>query len=205
MLVGKALWHDLAEIYTLTMSDLENVAGWGEISARNIITAVAAAKKPTLARFIYGLGIRHIGSKTASDLAKHFASLEKIKNATEDELLAVDGVGKIVAQSLLAWFADEDNLKLLEKFHSVGVEPYAEKIGAKLAGQSFAITGTLTTMSRDDAAEKIRLLGGEFQNSVGKSTTYLVAGGKIGASKRAAAEKFGTKILNETELLEMLG
>jgi DNA ligase (NAD+) len=118
--------------------------------------------------------------------------------------LAVDGIGQVVAESILAWFADEDNVQVLEKFAKVGVQPHAEKIAGKLVGLDFAITGTLTTMSREEAADRIRRQGGEFQTSVGKSTNYLVAGGNIGESKRVAAEKFNTKIINEQEFLKIL-
>jgi DNA ligase (NAD+) len=119
----------------------------------------------------------------------------------------VNGVGKIVAESVLAWFADVDNLKLLDKFNALSVVPQTERLDQKpgqLTGQNFAITGTLVTMSRDQAADKIRVAGGEFQNTVGKSTTYLIVGGKIGASKRAAAERYGTKIISEPEFLDLL-
>ncbi len=205
-LVKEKLVNDLADLYLLKVSDLENLEGWGEISARNLVEAVANAKKPSLAKFIFGLGIRHVGAKTASDLVKNFSSIDQLAHASLDQLLVVDGIGRIVAESILAWFADPDNLKLLEKFDQIGVEPQAEKTSGKLNGQNFAVTGTLETMSREEAADRIRQLGGEFQTSVGKSTNYLVAGdpSKLGNSKRAAAEKFGTKIINETEFLNLI-
>ena len=207
LLVKQNLVNDLADIYTLDESDLVNLERFGEVSAHNLINAIAERKNPLLGRFIYGLGIRHVGSKTANDLARHFSKFDRFERATLDELLTVDGIGQIVAESILAWFADEDNLKLLEKFKDLGVVPQIEKIDLKtqkLSGQNFAITGTLETMSREEAAEKIRNLGGEFQTSVGKATNYLVVGGKIGASKKAAAEEFGTKIIYEKGFLKIL-
>ena len=110
----------------------------------------------------------------------------------------------MVAESILAWFADEDNLALLDKFGSLGVEPVYHATGGKLAGQSFVVTGSLETMSRDEAADKIRALGGTIQTSVGKDTDYLVTGGKVGGSKLKKAESYGTKIINEQDFLELL-
>ena len=117
----------------------------------------------------------------------------------------VDGIGEVVAESILAWFADEDNIALLDKFEKLGIRPYYEEKSGKLAGQSFVITGSLQNMSRDEAADKIRTLGGTFQSAVGKDTTYLVAGGKVGASKLAKAQKYGTEIINEQRLKELIG
>ena len=121
-----------------------------------------------------------------------------------EQLEEVDGIGKVVAESIVAWFADEDNLALVDKFASLGVEPRYEQKSGKLAGKSFAVTGTLDSMSRDEAAEKIRALGGTFQSAVARDTTYLVAGGKVGASKLKKAESYGTKVINEQELMKIL-
>jgi DNA ligase (NAD+) len=122
-----------------------------------------------------------------------------------EQLVNIDGIGQVVAESVMAWLSDEDNIQLVKKMRDLGVQPqYTDLSVGKLAGQSFVITGTLKSMGRDEAADKIRALGGTFQNAVGKSTKYLVAGGKLGASKRAAAEKYGTKIISEAEFLEMV-
>ena len=159
---------------------------------------------PPLEKFILGLGIRHVGMQTAIDLANKFHSIENLQKATIEQLEEVDGVGKVVAESIVAWFADEDNIRLLEKFKKFGVKPQYKKKTGGLAGKSFVVTGTLTTMSRDEAADRIRSLGGTFQTSVGKDTTYLVAGGKVGASKLKKAESYGTKIIDEQALIQML-
>ncbi len=203
-LVEAGLVNDLADIYRLTKDDLLQLERFAEISAQKLIDAIAAKKRPALERFLFGLGIRHVGAQTAIDLAKHFESIEKLSQATIDELREVDGVGEIVAESIVAWFADEDNVGLLEKFADLGVTPQFSQKSDRLAGQSFVITGTLQSMGRDAAAERIRDLGGTFQTAVAKDTTYLVAGGKVGASKLKKAKQYGTKIIDEQELLNMI-
>ena len=204
-LVDAGLVKDLADIYTLTKEQLMSLDRFAEISAQKLINAIADKKQPKLEKFILGLGIRHVGSQTAIDLAKKFESIEALTHATIDQLESVDGIGKVVAESIIAWFADEDNLALLDKFKSLGVLPLYEKKTGKLVGQNFVVTGTLESMSRDEAADKIRALGGAFQTSVAKDTTYLVAGGKVGASKLKKAQQYGTKIIDEAELRSLLG
>lgn len=203
-LVEAGLVNDLADIYRLTKDDLLQLERFAEISAQKLIDAIAAKKQPALERFLFGLGIRHVGAQTAIDLANHFESLEAMSRATIDKLREVDGVGEIVAESIVAWLADEDNVTLLEKFADLGVMPQFSQKSDRLAGQSFVITGTLQSMGRDAAAEKIRNLGGTFQTAVAKDTTYLVAGGKVGASKLKKAEQYGTKIIDEQTLLELI-
>ena len=194
----------MADIYRLTKDDLLQLERFADISAQKLIDAIADKKQPALERFLFGLGIRHVGAQTSIDLANHFESLEAMSRATIDELREVDGVGEIVAESIVAWFADEDNAKLLEKFTDLGVTPQFSQKSDRLAGQSFVITGTLQSMGRDAAAERIRNLGGTFQTAVAKDTTYLVAGGKVGASKLKKAEQYGTKIIDEQTLLELI-
>ena len=203
-LVDAGLVRDLADIYLLEKKQLLALERFAEISAQKLITAIADKKHPNLERFLYGLGIRHIGAQTAIDLANHFESIERLALATIDELREVDGVGEIVAESVVAWFADEDNMKLLQKFADLGVAPQFNKKSGRLVGQSFVITGTLQSMGRDAAADNIRELGGTFQTAVAKDTTYLVAGGKVGASKLKKAEQYGTKIIDEQEFLAII-
>ncbi len=203
-LVDAGLVQDLADIYSLEKADVLELDRFAEISAMKLVDAIAANKRPPLERFVYGLGIRHVGVQTAIDIVKAFGSLEKLSTATIDELKNVEGVGEVVAESIAAWFADEDNLDLLEKFKSAGVEPYFAAKTGKLEGMNFVITGTLETMSRDQAADRIRALGGTFQTAVGKDTTYLVAGGNVGASKLKKAEAYGTKVIDEAALLEIV-
>ena len=203
-LVDAGLVRDLADIYLLEKKQLLALERFAEISSQKLITAIADKKHPNLERFLYGLGIRHIGAQTAIDLANRFESIERLALATIDELREVDGVGEIVAESVVAWFADEDNMKLLQKFADLGVAPQFNRKSGRLVGQSFVITGTLQSMGRDAAADKIRELGGTFQTAVSKDTTYLVAGGKIGTSKLKKAEQHGTKIINEQEFLAII-
>lgn len=203
-LVDSGLVKDLADIYLLTKEQLLKLDRFAEISANKLIAAIADKKKPQLDKFIYGLGIRHVGAQTAVDLAKTFTSIHTLQHATLEALLAIDGVGSVVAESIVAWFADPDNEALLEKFKSIGVESEYIQTSGKLDGVNIVITGSLESMSRDEAADKIRSLGGTFQTAVAKDTTYLVSGGKVGASKLKKATEYGTKIINEQELKDIL-
>lgn len=203
-LVEAGLVRDLADIYRLTLEDVLKLDRFADISARKLIDAIAEKKNPPLEKFILALGIRHVGTQTAIDLANQFESVEALAVASIEQLEAVDGIGEVVAESIVAWFADPDNEALLEKFTALGVKPHYTKKTGKLLGQAFVVTGTLETMSRDEAAERIRSLGGTFQTAVAKDTTYLVAGGKVGASKLAKATAYGTKIITEQELAEII-
>ena len=203
-LVDARLVSDLADIYTLTKEQLLELERFADISAQKLINAITAKKQPPLERFLFGLGIRHVGAQTAIDLVAAFENLDVLTHATIDQLRAIDGVGEVVAESVVAWFADADNISLLDKFKRLGVEPHYEKKSGALAGISFVVTGSLQSMSRDEAADKIRALGGTFQSAVAKDTTYLVAGGKVGASKLKKAEQYGTEVINEAKLIELL-
>jgi len=204
-LVDAGLVRDIADIYTISVEDLLKLERFAEISARKLVAGIQEKKTPPLEKFILGLGIRHVGAQTAIDLATRFESLDALQKATIDQLEAVEGIGKVVAESVAAWFADEDNVALLEKFKTLDVMPYFVKRTGALSGKHFVVTGSLESMSRDEAAEKIRSLGGVFQSSVAKDTDYLVAGGKVGASKLAKAKSYGTEIIDEAELLKLLG
>jgi DNA ligase (NAD+) len=205
-LVDSGLVNDLADIYSLTKEQLLGIERFAEISAQKLVAAIAAKKHPELARFVYGLGIRHVGVQTAIDLAQRFKKLDNLGLAKLADLKAVDGVGDIVADSVYLWFDEDENKELLAKFRGLDVWPRDVKhVGGKLAGQNFVVTGSLESMSRDQAADKIRALGGTFQSSVGKDTDYLVVGGNVGASKLAKAAKLGTKQLTERAFLEIVG
>ncbi len=203
-LVDAGYVKDLADIYSLTRDDLLKLDRFASVSAQKLIEAIDVARRPRLERLVFGLGIRHVGSQTAIDLVRHFESLEKLATATIDELRSVDGVGEVVAESVAAWFADDDNLAMIEKLRTLGVRPQYERSSGKLDGMNFVVTGSLESMGRDEAADRIRSLGGTFQPSVGKDTTYLVAGGKVGASKLQKAEKYGTKVIDEQTFLDLL-
>jgi len=205
-LVESGLVKDSADIYSLTVENVLSLERFAEKSAEKLVSAIQAKKAPLLERFILGLGIRHVGTQTAIDLANRFESIDKLASATIEELESVEGIGKVVAESIIAWFSDEDNIELIQKFKNVGVEPvFIKKEGGKLTGKNFVVTGTLETMSRDEAADKIRALGGTYQTAVAKDTHYLVAGGKVGASKLQKAEKYGTKVIDEAAFTELIG
>jgi DNA ligase (NAD+) len=204
-LIDAGLVKDIADIFILKASDLLPLERFAEVSANKLVNAIQAKKQPPLNRFIYGLGIRHVGIQTATDMANSFRSLEAAAEATMDSLEAIEGVGGIVAESVVEWFAEERNKQLLSKFKQYDVWPKeVQTVGGPLSGQRFAITGSLETMGREAASERIRALGGTFQSSVGKDTDYLVVGANVGASKLTKAAKLGTKQITENELLTLL-
>ncbi len=206
VLVDVGLVEDLADIYSIDREKLLQLERFSDISVDNLLNAIADKKAPTLGRFIYALGIRHVGSQTAVDLANTFRSFDKLRAAGYEDLMVVAGVGKIVAESILAWFAETDNCMMLDKFKKQGVWPQdVNKIGGKLAGKKFVITGTLESMGRELAAEKIRALGGTFQSSIGNDTDYLVVGKNVGKSKLNKAQKLGVQQIRERDLLEIIG
>lgn len=205
-LVDAGLVRDMADLYALTKDQVLSLDRFAEVSATNLVHAIQEKKAPELYRFVYGLGIRHVGQQTAIDLAKSFKRLDTLVSATLQELRDVDGIGDIVADSILLWFDEEDNQELLAKFRKLGVWPQDMKAtGGKLEGKRFVITGTLESMGRDLAAEKIRKLGGTFQSSLGKDTDYLVVGKNVGASKLKKAEKLGTEQIDEYAFIKILG
>lgn len=204
-LVDAGAVSDLADIYSLDVETLMKLDRFAKLSATNLHKAIADKKHPPLARFLFGLGIRHVGQQTAIDLANRFKKLDTIGTASYEDLQTVSGVGSIVAESIVLWFDDDNNQALLAKFRSLGVWPKdVTSVGGRLNGQSFVITGTLQSMGRDMAAEKIRALGGTFQSSVARGTSYLVMGTNAGASKATKAEALGTKVIDEQQLLNLL-
>ena len=206
VLVDSGLISSIADLYTLTPAQIKTLDRFAELSANKLVDNIQASKNPPLARFITAIGIRHIGSQTAIDLASHFKSLEALRDAREADLLEMPGIGKVVAESILAFFADEDNLAMLDRLKELGVAPvYQDTSNGRLAGLSFVVTGTLDSMGRDAAAEKIRAQGGEFHSSVVKTTKYLVAGHNTGKSKLEKAAKYGTEVIDEAKFLELLG
>ncbi len=207
-LVDAGLVTDFADIYGITYEQVIALDRFAEVSSRKLIDAIAEKKQPPLPRFIFGLGIRHVGTQTAIDLSQEYGTLGALVDAAQnrpEELYEIDGIGEVVAHSLAEWFSNESNTALLQKFASLGVVPLEhKKIAGPLQGMSFVITGSLDGLSRDEAAERVRGLGGTFQTSVGKDTTYLVYGKKIGDSKRAKAEKYGTKVIDQAAFSKIL-
>lgn len=203
-LLQAGLISDPADLYTLKVEQVEKLDRFARKSAENLVDAIADKKTPPLDRFLFGLGIRHIGRQTAIDLSQHYNDIEKLSQASLEELEELEGIGGVVAESILLWFGSPRNQKLLKKFSMVGVRPSQLQTSDKLRGKAFVITGTLSQISRDDAAEKVRAVGGKFQSSVSKDTDYLVVGEKPGASKIKDAKKHSTIELNESEFLKLL-
>ena len=205
LLVDAGLLKSLVDLYRLQKSDLINLERFGELSATKLLNAIEGTKQAPLAKFITALGIRHVGAQTAVALADAFQSLEALRDATEEELLKIPDIGLTVSESILAYFADEDNLKQLDDFKALGVRPvYINHDNAPLKGQSFVVTGTLTDMGREEAEDLLREKGATVTSSVTKNTTALIAGAKPGASKVTKAEKLGIKVISEAEFRELI-
>lgn len=205
LLVDAGLLKSLVDLFRLQKSDLIKLERFGELSATKLINAIEGTKQAPLAKFITALGIRHVGAQTAVALADAFQSLEALRDATEEELLKIPDIGLTVSESILAYFADEDNLRQLDDFASLGVHPvYVNHDNAPLKGQSFVVTGTLTDMGREEAEDLLREKGATVTSSVTKNTTALIAGAKPGASKVTKAEKLGIKVISETEFRELI-
>ncbi len=204
-LVDAGLVNDPADIYTVTTADLLKLDRFAPVSAQKLVDAIQANKTPELPRFIYGLGIRHVGTQTAIDLAEAFASMEALQDATLEQLENVEGIGKVVAESITAYFADEDNRALMAKFKQLGVEPtFATRAQGPLAGQVYVITGSLEMGSRGEAADQLRARGATVKDAVTKDTTALIAGVKPGGSKVTKANKLGIPVVDETALIRLL-
>jgi DNA ligase (NAD+) len=204
LLLNEGLIEDAADFFALKEGDLEPLERFAEKSAKNLVDSIQSRKKVTLSRFLYALGIRHVGAVTASDIAAYFSNLEAIRNASLEDISEIDGVGQVVAQSVFEWFRDEKNLHLLTKLKEAGVGYEEIKRGDKLTGQMFVITGSLERSSREEVEEKIRQLGGKASGSVSGNTNFVIAGSNPG-SKLAKAESLGVRIINEDELFKMLG
>jgi len=206
-LVDTALVRSLVDLYALTQAQLEALDRMAEKSAANLIANIAASRKTTLARFLYGLGIRHVGESTAKDLARHFGNIERLRRASVEQLLEVADVGPIVAESIHAFFAEPHNQQVIDALLRAGFEwPESDGVAdaqpLPLAGKTFVLTGTLPTLAREDAKEMIESLGGKVAGSVSKKTDYVVAGSEAG-SKLAKAEELGIPVLDEAGLLAL--
>jgi DNA ligase (NAD+) len=201
--LDEGLIRDAADLFELEAGDILPLERFAEKSSANLIEAINNSKKIPLARFIFSLGIRHVGEETAVDLANYFGSLEKLRNANLEALQAVPNVGGVMAESIIEWFHDKGNEDFLERLlKNVSIiKPAAVK--KTWQGLKFVLTGSLESLTRDQAKEKIRMLGGDVISSVSKETDYVVAGSDPG-SKYDNAQKLGVKIIDEKEFLVML-
>ena len=204
-LVDAGLLKSITDLYRLKVDEIARLERFGELSAQNLVDAINETRTPRLAKFITALGIRHVGVQTAVVLARKFKSLDSLINVGEDELLAVPDIGNVVAESILAWFSDEDNLKMLDELKEMGVWP-ADEDDAELPlnGKSYLVTGTLASMGREEAENYLRELGATVTSSVTKNTTALIVGEKPGKSKTEKAEKLGIEMMGEAEFLELI-
>ena len=207
-LVDQGLVNSPADIYRLGMVKLANLERMAEKSAANLLAAIEASKHTTLARFIYALGIRNVGEQTAKDLARHYGNLDALLRADECNLQQVPDVGPVVAKSIAQFFAEPHNLTVIEMLRSSGVSwpegaPAAPVASNPVSGKTFVLTGTLPSLGRDQAKEKIEAQGGKVSGSVSKKTDYVVAGSDPG-SKYIKAQTLGVKILDEAGLLALL-
>ncbi|UXC19436.1 NAD-dependent DNA ligase LigA [Comamonas squillarum] len=206
-LVDSGVIRSLPDLYKLGIATLSGLERMAEKSAQNVLAALESSKKTTLARFVFGLGIRHVGESTAKDLAKHFGVLDAIMDASVDELLQVNDVGPVVAHSLHTFFAQPHNREVVEQLRAAGVHwdeaVPAEKPAQILAGMTVVLTGTLPTMGRDEAKDLLEAAGAKVSGSVSKKTHYLVAGADAG-SKLTKAQELGVTVLDEAAMLRLL-
>ncbi len=205
-LVSAKLARDPADLYDLTLEQLSGLERMAEKSARNVLDGIEASKKADLWRLIFGVGILHVGAGAARALASHFGSLDALAEATAEQLEEVRDVGEVVARSIVTWFAQENNRRLIERLRKAGVNLRAEKTSARAThanfeGKTFVITGTLSS-PREEIKERILALGGKVSGSVSKKTNYLVAGENAG-SKLEDARRFGVTVLSEAQLDEL--
>jgi len=201
----KALVHSIADIYVLTKDDLLSLERIGEKTADSILAEIEKSKKQPLNRVLLGLGIRHVGERTAQALAEEFGSMDALIAATEEELTRVNDIGPKVAATVHEFFANDRNLALVERLRDFGLTFTAEKRvrGTTLEGKTFVLTGTFPTLTRDEAKEKIESAGGKVSGSVSKKTSFVVAGEEAG-SKLEKAQQLGVPVLDEATLLAML-
>ncbi len=203
-LLDAGLIEDAPDLFILKQSDVESLERFDVKSAENLINAINNAREIDLARFIYALGIRHVGEETAQDLAVNFGSIGRIIDADKEDLSKVGDIGDVVANSIFEYFSNKDNLDYIERLQKNGVKIKNVKLfSKKLNGKTFVLTGSLDEMTRDEAKRRIRLLGGDVSSSVSSQTDYLVAGESAG-SKFGQAKKKNVKIIDESEFLEII-
>ncbi len=204
-MAASGLVRDVADLYTLTKEELLTLDRVGEKSADNILNAIETSKEAGLARLLFALGIRHVGVKAAAVLAEHFGSMEALIEADYEAIVALDDIGQKIAESIIAYFSDEDNLRIVKRLDMYGVkmtEEKAERTATTLTGLTFVLTGTLDTLTRSEAGAMIEAVGGKVTSSVSKKTSYVVAGREAG-SKLTKAQSLGITVLNEEEFLAL--
>ena len=204
-LIERGLLRSPADIYYLTLEEVKSLWQKGDTAAKKLLAAIEASKQQDVSKLIYALGIRQVGAKTGKVLASQFGSLDALMQATEEVLTEVPDVGAVTAKSIADWFAQPQSRSMVEKLRAAGVNFESKRIitDARFAGMTFVLTGALTKFTRDEATEKIELLGGKASGSVSKKTTYVVVGENAGSKERKARE-LGIPILSEDDFLNML-
>ncbi|MDP4164577.1 MAG: helix-hairpin-helix domain-containing protein, partial [Bacillota bacterium] len=210
-LFSKKLIKDVADLYKLTEEQLLGLERMGEKSVTNLLLAIEASKANSLEKLLFGLGIRHVGAKAAKTLAQQFECMERLALASTDELLAINEIGEKMAESIVAYFEKEEAQQLVAELSGAGVNMdykgakrvSAEESDSFFAGKTVVLTGKLEVLSRNDAKEKIEVLGGNVAGSVSKKTDLVIAGSDAG-SKLAKAQELGIEIWNEERLIEEL-
>ncbi len=203
-LITAGIIRDIPDLYSIKREDLLSLEGFAEKSAENLLAALEKSKRTTLPRFLFAIGIRHVGEVTAQVIAKHFKSLGRIMNASRKEFEAIEGIGPEVAGSIAQWFSDEKNRKLIKRLMDAGIVIQGQEEEAlPLQGKSFVFTGSLKSLKREEAKKLVTSLGGQVQSTVGKKTDFVVVGENPG-SKLEKARKLGVKIITEDDFLAML-
>ncbi|MGM9626999.1 MAG: NAD-dependent DNA ligase LigA [Faecousia sp.] len=204
-LIEKGLIHSPADIYYLTLEDIKSLWKSGSTAAKKLLAAIEASKQQDVSRLIYALGIRQVGAKTGKVLSSTFGSLDALMAASVEELTEVPDVGGVTAESIHDWFSQEQSRHLVERLRQAGVNFESRRVitDARFAGKTFVLTGALSKFTREEATEKIELLGGKAAGSVSKKTSFVVVGENAGSKERKARE-LGIPILTEDEFLEML-
>lgn len=203
-LLERGLIQSLDDLFTLKRGDMLELPGFKEQSAQNVLDAILGARNTTLAQLLVGLSIQHVGEETAHLLAEYFGTLKRMQSATHEELVALKGVGEIVATSVYGWFRDSQNKKLLKRLgQHLTFKTQKRTVGGKLSGKTFVITGILSRFSREEAKRRIRQEGGTISESVSKKVDYVVAGNDPG-SKFSKAQELGVLVLNETAFITLL-
>jgi DNA ligase (NAD+) len=207
-LVDEGLVRMLPELYKLGVAKLVALERMAGKSAANLVAALQASKRTTLARFLYALGIRHVGEATAKDLARHFGGIDRVMDASVEQLLGVNDVGPVVAQSIHTFFQQPHNREVVDQLRAAGID-WDEHDGAApaqalpLAGLSVVLTGTLPTLTRDEAKALLEAAGAKVAGSVSKKTAYVVAGEEAGSKLKKAAE-LGVEVVDEARFLKLL-
>jgi len=206
-LVDAGIVHTLPDLYKMGLTALVQLDRMAEKSALNILNALEASKSTTLPRFIYGLGIRHVGEATAKEFARHFGTLDAFMGADEEALLQVADVGPVVAKSVITFFAQTHHQEIVAQLRACGVHweegPPAERPAQILSGQTVVLTGTLPNLSRDAAKEMLEAAGAKVAGSVSQKTSYVIAGSEAG-SKLDKALALGIPVLDEAGLIQLL-